>query len=97
MNMETEAEVEENCCLEVYDTDRKVLDFRRQKATNLRDNPRVYLPTPSPQKEELIMGAKEVYRQEAVETYRVIEATAQGTQVSAQEDGQRCYCGVSDR
>ena len=53
-------EVEENSCREVYNGDTKTLDFRRLRATDMDNNPRVGLPPPRPDKEEDVLGAKEL-------------------------------------
>ena len=45
------------------------MDFQRQKANNMRANPRIYLPKPRPRKEEVIMEAKEALWGEVTEEY----------------------------
>ena len=61
---------EENEYLEVYNVEKKTLDFRKQRATKLRENPRVHLPTPRPHQEEVMMGAKEIFWEEEAARYR---------------------------
>ena len=62
--------MEENRCQEIFDRGSATLYLRRQRATNLRDNPRVHLPTPRPRREKIIMEAKEVYWEETIDLYR---------------------------
>ena len=49
---QTDAQViMENCSREIYDPEQRIIDFCRQKATDMLDNPRVRLPPPRPEGE----------------------------------------------
>ena len=52
-------EVTEESSRELFDQDRKVLDFRKLRVSDLKDNPRVILPFPRPPKEEQVLNSQE--------------------------------------
>ena len=50
--------VEENNAREMYDPKNKTFNVSKLKATDMRDNPRLHMPKPRPQKEEVMIEAK---------------------------------------
>ena len=64
-----EREIWEESSREVFDEINKTLDFRKLKVTDMKDNPRVVLPSPRPPGEEAALTAKEQLWNEAVEDY----------------------------
>ena len=66
----TDADInEENGMREVYDPVTKSIDWRKQKVTDKRDNPRVYLPRPRPNVEELELNTKEYMYNRTIDEY----------------------------
>ena len=53
----------------VYNQNTKVLDVRRLRATQVKNNPRVYLPRGRPQKEEAQFSARETLMEQTLEDY----------------------------
>ena len=51
--------IEEHRSRVMYDPDKKSLDFRNLRATDLKDFPRLHLPPTRPQQEELVLATKE--------------------------------------
>ena len=51
-------QVLENLNREIYNPDTKTFDLGKLKCTDMRDNPRLYLPPPRPQREESLLQAK---------------------------------------
>merc|ERR1711954_315288 len=66
-------EVEENSPCEVYDPVEKVVDSRKLKPTDMRNNPRVGLPKARLPKEERLIAAREVLRDQVFSKYKVQE------------------------
>ena len=66
---------------EIFNPTRNTLDFRRLRATDLRDCPRLCLPGPRPQREEALLHAKEVIWQETISNYRRNNCREDGTQL----------------
>ena len=73
-----EDEITENSSREVFDRGNKVLDFRKLRVTDMKDNPRVQLPSPRPPAEETVMGAKELLWKEVTEKYGEVKCNAKG-------------------
>ena len=44
---------------EIFNEEKKTLDWRNQRVTDLRDCPKLILPTPRPTSEEMVMATKE--------------------------------------
>ena len=59
----------ENQSREVYSPETQTADFRKLRVTDMKDNPRVFLPKPRPPGEERVMASKDVLREEAIQAY----------------------------
>ena len=68
-NTRMDQDITEQSPREVYNPDTKILDYRRLKATDMVDNPRVELPPPRPQTEEQTLAAKELIWQDKIKKY----------------------------
>ena len=75
-----EREIREESSREIYDPERKCLDFRKLRVTDMVNNPRVELPHPRPQRKERIMGAKETLWEETVLEYKEKHCSEKGVQ-----------------
>ena len=73
-------DITENSSREVYDRGSKVLDFRKLKVYDMKDNPRVQLPPPRPPKEERVLEAKEFMWNETLERFISSNCDEKGNQ-----------------
>ena len=62
--------VEENRCNEVYDPERKEVNFTKVRATNIKSNPRVQMPGSRPAREEAQLAARTSLIENTVNQYR---------------------------
>ena len=65
---------------ETFDPDTNIVDWRKHKATDMRNNPKVYLPKARPVQEELELGAKEFIYTKTIQKYIDANCNDQGTQ-----------------
>ena len=79
--------INENKEREIYDPESKTLDLGKLKCTDLRNNPRLHMPGPRPQREETMMQAKK-------EMY--IEATKMYISKNCYKDGSQREGGLDD-
>ena len=70
----------ENENREYFNPETKVIDFRKIKATDLRDNPRVILPKPRPPGEEIELIVQEQIWQTTIEKYAENHCNSKGDQ-----------------
>ena len=61
--------VERNLNREVYNPTDKSIDFGKLRATDLQNNPRIYLPKPRPDREEIELAARAHLMKQATLTY----------------------------
>ena len=61
--------INENKEREIYDPESKTLDIGKLRCTDLRNNPRLHMPGPRPQREETMMQAKKEMYIEATKMY----------------------------
>ena len=73
--------IELNKDREIYDPDLKTVNWTKQKATDMRNNPRVYLPKSRPNGEELELGTKAFMYQQTIEKYQEQFCNDKGTQI----------------
>ena len=74
-------DIVENSSREVFDRDRRILDFRKLRVTDMKNNPRVQLPSPRPPAEEAVMGAKEMLWSEVTDKYSKVKCNSKGEQL----------------
>ena len=79
--------INENKEREIYDPESKTLDIGKLRCTDLRNNPRLHMPGPRPQREETMMQAKK-------EMY--IEATKMYISKNCLKDGSQQEGGLDD-
>ena len=70
----------ENESRELFNPETKVIDFRKVKATDLRDNPRVILPKPRPPGEEIELLVQRQIWQTTIEKYAENHCNSKGDQ-----------------
>ena len=73
-------DITEQSTREVFNPETKTLDYRKQKVTDMIDNPRVELPPPRPQKEEDTLAAKELLWQDNIRKYINCNCNEKGDQ-----------------
>ena len=62
--------IEEHSGREFFCPENKTLDFGKLKATDLRNNPRIYLPKPRPAQEESILETKSLLYGQSFDIYK---------------------------